>query len=152
MSGLCRLFYEAEQRGERRVLFEDRARRKSLSYAEEREDRLGALYQIEAIGRIAREDNRPDSDGLFRMRARLVSMILALDGRQTAFLSDILGERKLDFLMRRFERGSDEKKKDTESEIRILGMLYQTVMWAESRELVIKSTGDTLLQSALSTI
>ena len=152
MSGLCRLFYEAEQRGERRVLFEDRARRKSLSYAEEREDRLGALYQIEAIGRIAREDNRPDSDGLFRMRERLVSMFLALDGRQTAFLSDILGERKLDFLMRRFERGSDEKKKDTESEIRILGMLYQTVMWAESRELVIKSTGDTLLQSALSTI
>ena len=86
------------------MLFEDRARRKSLSYAEEREDRLGALYQIEAIGRIAREDNRPDSDGLFRMRKRLVSMILALDGRQTAFLSDILGERKLDFLMQELNR------------------------------------------------
>lgn len=152
MPSLCNLFLEAEQRGARRVIFEDRVRRKSLSYSQEREDRLGALYQIEAVGRIAREDGRPDAEGLFRMRERLASMVLSLDGGQVALLKNILGERKLEFLMRRFETRADEKKKDTDAEVRILGMLYQTVMWAESRELTIKSTGDTLLQSALSTI
>ena len=80
-------------------------------------------------------------------------MIFSLDRQETALLKDILGARKLDFLLHRFEKATGENKnKDTDAEIRILGMLYQTVMWAESRELTIKSTGDTLLQSALSTI
>lgn len=153
MPSLCQLFYEAEQREEKRVCFEDRARRKSLSYAQEREDRLGALYQIEAVGVMTREDGRTDEEWLRRMRERLVSMIFSLDRQEIALLKDILGERKLDFLLHRFEKGMGENKnKDTDAEIRILGMLYQTVMWAESRELAIKSTGDTLLQSALSMI
>lgn len=152
MPGLCLSFLAAEKRGEKMVCFEDRARRKSLSYATEREDRLGALYQIEAVGKIAREDSRVNDEAICRMREKLVSMVLSFDRRQIALLQDILGERKLDFLLHLFETQNDNKKKDTDAEVRILGMLYQTVMWAESRELSIKSTGDTLLQSALSMI
>jgi hypothetical protein len=68
----------------------------------------------------------------------LYNRFLSLSSAEISLLSDILGKRKLSYLMRRFDES--QKKEDTESELRILGMLCQTVMWAETQKLVIRST------------
>lgn len=156
MPAICRLLSLAEEQGRQSLLFEDRLRRSSRAYSLERADRLGALYSVVATGVMSRENESVRLNGLLSMHRRLLAAFLSLDNEQMKLLSDIFGEKKLEMLIRRFhstakniEKGTE--KKDTDAEVRILGMLYQTVIWAESRELIIKSTGDEL-QSALSII
>ena len=51
---------------------------------------------------------------------------------------------KLDYLCQRFD-GGIEKQKDTDAQIRILGMLIQSVMWAESKKLTIVQRHEAML-------
>lgn len=148
MPRLFGLFEAAEREGRREFFFEDNSRSCALSYALEREDRLGALYGVRGIGAVSR--GYPEQEEHNRLHRRLLSLILSLDREEMSILLSILGERKLDFLMRRFEKSECEKKekKDTDDEVRILGMLYQIVLWSESRELCLKSV--TPYQSLLS--
>ena len=153
MPALTELLERAANEERDSLFFEDITRSKSIPYSLEREDRLGALYGVSAIG-VRSKDIACASGSKNKIYRSLLSLILSLDSSQRAILLDVLGRQKLDFLMRRFEScaesiGSGEKK-DTDAEIRILGMLYQTVLWAESRELCIKQSS--LCQSALSMI
>ncbi|MBE6592418.1 MAG: hypothetical protein E7642_00305 [Ruminococcaceae bacterium] len=145
MPSLCELFEICRKKGKDLVRFEDNTRSKSISYAYERQDRLGALFGISAVGASVRRDEETErySGSLFPfLRERFFS----LDASSKSFLVAVMGEKKLEYLMRRFE---SEKNKDTEAEVRILGMLCQCVEWARSRELAIRSGCDDA-QSALS--
>lgn len=145
MPSVCELFDRSGKEGRYELRFEDTLRNKSLSYAYERQDRLGSLFGISAVGAsVRREDDRTAERD--EMSEYLKERFFSLDSSDISFLRGVVGVRKLEYLMRRFE----EKSKDTEAEIRILGMLCQCVEWARSRELLIKNSCDDLLQSALS--
>ncbi len=151
MPALCELLDSSRKKGKDKLLFEDSVRRRSISYAYEREDRLGGFYGICAEGHIPRVEPKAETDMTRYLYRYLRERFFSLSTSQLSLLQSILGAKKLECLIMRFEI-QDEKDKDTEAKIRILGMLIQTVMWAESRELLIKSTGDGTAQSALSII
>ena len=148
MPSVCALFEASRKKGRYSVYFEDAVRNKSLSYAYERQDRLGALFGISAIGATARAENDRASERT-EMVSYLKERFFSLDTCSNTFLKSVLGEKKFEYLIRRFE-SKDENNKDTDSEIRILGMLCQCVEWAQSRELLIINSGDGGIQSALS--
>lgn len=153
MPALCALLSAAHKKGVGELFFEDRLRRVSLSYSLERADRLGALYSVRAVGVIARAESLADDGYRSKLHRNLLEAVRSLSGERLALLTGILGEKKLGLIIERCARSAEGKeKKDTDAEVRILGILCQTVMWAESRELVIKSCPDGMLQSALSTI
>ncbi len=149
MPSLCKLFDSARRRGCDSIFFNDGVRRQSLPYAYEREDRLGSFYGIRAEGRMSRAERMSNNDSMQKMHGYLYKRLSLMSDAQLSLLGNILGARKLDCLMSRL-RDAGVNEKDTDSRIRILGMLIQTVMWAESRELLIMSTADTSSQSALS--
>lgn len=141
MPSLCTLFDLARRRGKSSISFEDRLRRQSFSYAREREDRLGAFYGIRAKGRYCAAQPEYTVEARQKLRAYLGEKFWSLAEHQKSVLEKILGERKLDCLKQRFD-GIPQKEKDTDAEIRILGMLIQTVMWTESRRLVISGRSE----------
>ncbi len=149
MPPLCRLFDTAHRHGHENIFFNDSVRRQSISYAYEREDRLGAFYGIRAEGRMSRGECTENIGDMQLMHGYLYKRLVSLSEAQQSMLRSILGARKLDCLMNRL-KDTGENEKDTALRIRILGMLIQTVMWAESRELLIMSTADTQSHSALS--
>ena len=149
MPSLCKLFDSARKHGRENIFFDDSSRRQSLSYAYEREDRLGAFYGIRAEGRMSRGGRMSNMEPKQTMHGYLYKRLTSMSEAQLCLLRNILGSRKLDCLMSRLG-DVGENEKDTDSRIRILGMLIQTVMWAESRELLIMSTAETSSQSALS--
>ncbi|MBP3369150.1 MAG: hypothetical protein J6L85_00225 [Clostridia bacterium] len=149
MPALCKLFESARNHGYEKIFFGDSVRRQSLFYAYEREDRLGSFYGIRAEGRMLRTEPTNNTEPLRAMHEYLYGRLLSMDEGQISLLKSILGSHKLCSLT---ERLADvgENEKDTDARIRILGMLIQTVMWAESRELLIVSSSDRARQSALS--
>lgn len=149
MPSLCRLFDGARRQGRENIFFNDSVRRQSISYAYEREDRLGAFYGIRAEGRMSRGERMENIASMQVMHGYLYKRLASLSEAQLSLLCNILGARKLDCLMNRL-KDTGENEKDTALRIRILGMMIQTVMWAESRELLIMSTADMPSHSALS--
>jgi hypothetical protein len=136
MPKLCELLSSAGKCEQKSILYYDPIRRENISYAVERADRLGAFYGIQCVGVTPKRDAMKEkSNEIFFY---LYNRFLSLSSAEISLLSDILGKRKLSYLMRRFDES--QKKEDTESELRILGMLCQTVMWAETQKLVIRST------------
>lgn len=136
MPRLFGLFAAAEREGKDEFFYEDGTRTRALSYALEREDRLGALYGVRGVGVPSREER--DESAISDLHRRLLCRLLSLDSAEREILKSILGQRKLELLMRRFEKNANTKK-DTDGEVGILGMLCQCVLWAESRELCLKS-------------
>ena len=145
---LCRLFDGSRRHGRYNVVFEDAIRAKSPSYAYERQDRLGGFFGVSARGVLPRADAEAQIYASDEMHDALLERVMSLKNDQNLLLRSIFGSKKQEYLMRRLYEKT--KNKDTEDRIRILGMILQTVMWAESRELVIKSTCDDSIQSALS--
>ena len=145
MPSLCELFELCARKGKNLIRFEDSTRNKSLSYAYERQDRLGALFGVSAVGSALRGECDTEAEK-YAISSFLKEKFFSLDVSEMSFLAAITGKKKLEYLIRRFE---SEKNKDTEAEIRILGMLCQCVEWAQSRELLIKNS-DEDVQSALS--
>jgi hypothetical protein len=144
MPSLCALLGMARSRNKKRILFEDSARKQSFSYAREREDRLGAFYGICAKGRYRQSlpDGRAEEKEVLHKCLR--ERFFAMNDSQKSFVEKILGTRKLDYLCQRFENGA-QKQKDTDAQIRILGMLIQSVMWAESKKLMIVKNQESIL-------
>lgn len=160
MVALCKTLSDAAREGRHSLSFEDAIFKKSRSYAYERADRLGGLYGVDLRGFPMRLE---DEDGevypmLLKIRAHLRARVERLSSAELSFLGGIVGEKKLCYLLSRLcgeQKGGkerEERKEDTESEIRILGMLCQTAEWATSQKLIFRSFGDGLAQSALSTI
>ena len=137
------------------LLYADALKRRSRSYSYEKDDRIGAFFDTDISGVPPRytEEVRSEDEAEEQklMRCVLCEKFFGLDLSEKSLLKSILGEKKLDALMKRFDV-TGEKNRDTDSEIRILGMLYQTVMWAEAENLIIKSSDRSLFQSILSTM
>lgn len=136
MSSLMLMLDTAAGQEKKTVHFEDAMRRKNLSYAHEREDRLGALYGLEAIGTLPRVAEWGDIDNIIKTEERLAFSVLSMNESEREILKAVFGEHKLYTLLRFFEKRSI-KKEDTEQRVRILGMLYQTVEWFESRAVIL---------------
>lgn len=127
------------------VRFEDAIRKRNMSYACERQERLGSLYGVSAVGVISKNENIP-YEAMCSFENALYERLTAMSSGKITFLSSILGQSRFDCLMRAFER-KDKKAEDTELNIRILGMLCQTVEWAQVNRLLIKN-GSLCLQNA----
>lgn len=147
MPSLCEAIALCAKRNDRAFAFYDPMRISNLSYSYERDDRLGAFYGLNVTGVPTREPHS-SFDGDILMRDLLIERFENLPTEDKNLLKQILGERKYDYFARRFSNAC--KKEDAKSEIRILGMLCQTVMWAHSQKLVIRRSGELLYQSALS--
>ena len=134
MPSIMELLDDAARQGRCRVVFEDAVRRKNLSYAREREDRLGNLYGICAVGIMSKSAVEPSRVLLDALCERF----LALPEQKHLLLCSVLGKARYksivdDILLK------NAKKEDAEGVIRILGMLCQTVDWAESGRFLIKN-------------
>lgn len=134
MPSLMELLGSSSQKGRCRVLFEDVLRRKNISYAHEREDRLGNLYGVRAVGVVSKADVEPSRLLYDSLHQRFMS----LPEQKHLLLRSVLGRAQYEHIMRSIGIKST-KKEDTEDVIRILGMLCQTVDWAETGRFLIKS-------------
>ena len=142
MPSLCELLSSADGRG---VVYSDPIRQKSISYSNERADRLGAFYGVECAAVMSKDMDRREE--LFSVYSYLYRRFNSLRGKDIAMLESILGRRKLAYIEKRLREG--EKKKDAEQELCTLGMLIQTVAWASSTRLAISERKP---HSALSTM
>ena len=142
MPSLCELLSSADGRG---VVYSDPIRQKSISYSNERADRLGAFYGVECAAVMSKDMDRREE--LFSVYSYLYRRFNSLRGKDIALLESILGRRKLTYIEKRLREG--EKKKDAEQELCTLGMLIQTVAWASSTRLAISERKP---HSALSTM
>ena len=143
MPSLCGLLGEASRKGKSGIYFEDPAKRKNLSYSYEREDRLGNLYGISCIGVLSRQREFDFCDALLSMREELLERFCVLSEGAKGFLSGVMCQSRYERI-RRVTEERRNKKEDAEEDIRILGMLLQTVDWAEANRLVIKSESSNL--------
>jgi len=140
MMGICELLRGVAESGGVVAAYRDGSRRRYPLYAAERDDRLGNLYGVRSVGVLSREDSEP-SRGLYTaLRERMEGM----PSQKRAVLSSILGAQVADRLLL-LSCGRETKKEDTEENIRILGMLYQTVEWAESARLVLYGQSSELI-------
>ena len=142
MPSLCELLSSADGV---RVVYSDPIRQKSISYSNERADRLGAFYGVECAAVMPKESERREE--LFFVCSYLQRRFFSLPSKDISLLESILGRRKLAYIEKRLRES--EKKKDAEQELCTLGMLIQTVTWASSTRLAIS---DRKPHSALSTI
>lgn len=133
MPFLSEVLSKASAIGKESVMFEDIVRRKNLVYAREREDRLGALYGIRAIGTFT--PSQPTfGEGCMEALLRLLNeRFFSIPPYDRILLREIFGQYKLDYLLEILSMPT--KKEDTEKKIRILGMLCQTVEWMQARDL-----------------
>lgn len=118
------------------ISFYDDVRRRNLTYAYMREDRLGMLYGVRCKGVLppaSQQNNSPDISLEGALRERFFS----IKKERLGFLKSILGDKKLYLLMRELEKDT-KKEEDTEYNIRILAMLCQAVEWGEARRIVLK--------------
>jgi len=118
--------------------FEDALRRQNLTYARERDDRLGSLYGIHAVGTFAKAEIAVDNNYLNKIYISVKDRFFSMKQEEMALLVSIFGKHRFDGLLRFLE--GDTKKEDTEKNIRILAMLCQTVEWLSSRAICIGST------------
>ena len=137
MPSLCDLLASASSNGGGVIFFEDFVKRKNIHYSYEREDRLGNFYGQRAIGILSKREDESKENMLSAMRDELYSRFLALDTQALSILSSIFGVSRLEFIRRTIDN-SQAKKEDAEENIRILGMLLQSVEWAQANRLVIK--------------
>ncbi len=136
MPSLMQMLDEVNMAEKSSVFFEDGVRRKNLSYAYEREDRLGNMYGVEATGVLPRVAVSLDNEQLSCMKQELLNNIYLMGERELAILRSVLGERKLCALLSLLKKNGT-KKEDTEQQVRTLGMLCQSVEWLQSRTFVI---------------
>lgn len=137
MPSLCALLSSAISKTSDVIFFEDFVKRKNIHYSYEREDRLGNLYGKRAIGILPKVDDYGIDERLSGMREELYSRFFSLDTCSLGILKSLFGSSRLDFFRRTLERGMT-KKEDAEENIRILGMLLQSVEWAQANRLAIK--------------
>lgn len=151
---LCRTLADAAKEGRRQLSFEDVLRHRSRSYAYEREDRLGQRYGIELRGIPVRQEGeeRDIYSMLSEMRSYLQAQVESFSSEDLSFLGGILTQKKLGYLLSRLCAERRQKYEDAEADIRILGMLCQTVEWGKAQRLIFKSCGESFVQSALSTM
>ena len=101
-----------------------------------RQDRLGSLYGVFAVGVISKPRDDMSFEAICDFERALYRRIAELSDSKIAFLRSVLGVR-FDRIMRCIEL-EDKKIEDTEQNIRILGMLCQTVEWAQASRLLIR--------------
>ena len=133
MPFLSELFLRARSQGKQSVIFEDIVRRKNLAYAREREDRLGAICGIRAIGAFSGAKPTFSDDAIDVLDNALSERFFSLPPYERNLLRDIFDQYRLDCLLKMLSLPI--KKEDTEQKIRILGMLCQTIEWIQAREL-----------------
>lgn len=145
MTELCRLF--SFMKGNERAAFRyrDYLRKEERGYSYEVEDRLGSFYGVLGCGAVSRLDSgQRVAIEESREKIRLTLLESFFDGYKDNDNEDILrrifGDRKLKYLLELLGR-EKIKKEDTESQIRILGMLCQTFEWVKLRTLDIRSDG-----------
>ena len=110
-----------------------------MHYSYEREDRLGNLYGLRAVGVLPKKRELAVEDALSVMKEVLYSRFESASPRSFSLFKSILGSARLDVVRRALER-EVRKKEDAEDSIRTLGMLLQTIEWTEANRLLIKSS------------
>jgi hypothetical protein len=114
-------------------------RPRNLRYAYEREDRLGNLYGVDAVGVLPRRPHTEGEEAMSVIMETLYSRFEQMDTASLNILRGILGSTRLDDIRRALEARM-RKKEDAEEGIRILGMLLQTIEWTEANRLLIKGS------------
>ena len=144
MPNLCALFlnYDAEKinNGKAKIFqYKDFQKRQNLSYSYERDDRLSAFYGKLGVGVMGKIDD-VEQEKLEEMKKQLLEILteafFSIDRNGMLLLRKIFGDVKLNFLLSIFDK-KRKTKEDTEQNIRILGMIYQTVELSKLRELEI---------------
>lgn len=133
MPSLMELLTKANLQGKEHVIFEDIIRRRNLLYAREREDRLGSLCGIRAIGAFTHNSPLFDEKENDRLELCLRDRFFSMPPYERLFLREVFGEYKLEILLNVLDKST--KKEDTEKSIRILGMLCQTIDWMQSKDI-----------------
>jgi len=133
MPFLAEVLSKAGAAGKNSVMFEDIVRRRNLIYAREREDRLGALYGVRAIGTFTRIQPTFGDGCMDNLLQMLSKRFFSIPPYDRILLREVFGEYKLDYLLGVLS--TPTKKEDTEKKIRILGMLCQTIEWMQAKEL-----------------
>lgn len=137
MPSLCRTLADAERGNIKELFFADSVRRKNISYAYEREDRLGSLYGINCMGVLPKQDYK-NIENQMDIRTELYNCFCSMEAPSYSFLSSVMREARFDSIRRELE-ATQRKKEYAEESIRVLGMLLQTVEWSEANRLAIKS-------------
>lgn len=136
MPSLIELLRRASDAEEKSLRFVDHVRRRNISYAYIREDRLGALYGVSCVGVLPKIDEQKRVADT-SIEEVLRKHLLEMDGERFDFLKSVFGEMRFLEILRALAVPS-KKNEDTEYNIRILAMLCQTVEWSESRHLLLK--------------
>ena len=139
---LCRMLSVAAHECRERICFEDPTLSFSRAYSYERRDRLGNLYGVVARG-IPMQGRGKKDNSLEKMCEALYARFSSLDGRDARLLGAIFGSARFDVIRGALERQT-VKKEDAENSIRILGMLLETVEWAQASRLLIKSASQSI--------
>ena len=137
MPMLCKLFSLMKEKEVRIFRYNDYLKKETRKYAYDIEDRLGNFYGVLGSGVVSKIDES-SFESMFEERKKIYAFLQERFYKKQAYfnqvLENILGQKKMKYLLGFFD-GRDVKKEDTESKIRILGMLCQTFEWVELRDL-----------------
>ena len=136
MPSLIEALRMASQRKLDRLFFFDAIKRRNFTYANMREDRLGALYGVDCVG-VLPELGSPKSAPDRALENVLRERLFGTRGERLIFLRRVFGDKRFSKIMRELETPS-EKEEDTEYAIRILAMLCQSIEWSEASRLLLK--------------
>ncbi len=139
MPSLMELLKSSYDSGKCFVHFEDAVRRRNLSYAYEREDRLSSLYGLRATGTLPRTRLHLNPEVTQRLESDLRYHVFSMNSYETSLLHSVFGAYRSEQLFKKLDRGI-KNTEDAEEKIRVLGMIYQTVQWMQSKRLVIDSS------------
>ena len=126
MPGYWKLLESARQKQKRTVRVFDGTRRYGEGYSYLREDRLAGCAGISVEGVPLREEKRREK--AYKEIERALSDMVA--GKDARLLSRLYGERAL---------AAVREEKDIHRKIRMLGILWQSVSWAERYRLMLVS-------------
>ncbi len=138
MPSLSALLSASVKEGREVVYFEDYVKARNIHYSYEREDRLGNLYGVRAVGVLPKNRDWVGIESLEHMKKILYERFLSIDPSSFGLLKSILGSTRFDVIRRSLERDI-RKKEDAEDSIRTLGMLLQTIEWTQANRLLIKN-------------
>ena len=137
MPSLCRLFSSVRDGSVFR--FDDYIKKENLLYSYEREDRLSAFYGKIGFGTIVPPDRYEGLRIKYEEEKKrsfeiLAELFLSLERNEILFLRSIMGDLKLNLILKRLDKES-VKKENTEQMVRTLGMLYQAAKWSKLRRI-----------------
>ncbi len=137
MPQLMEMLDRANMSGKTEICFNDGIRRRNLSYAYEREDRIGAFFGVGALGVLPKTQPTLDRECIDAAERWLCERLFSMSEEKTELLKDIFGEYKLYSIFKMLEQKS-KKEEDTERKIRILGMLCQCPEWLSARPMLLQ--------------